>query len=259
MPIFGPPNAAKAKARGNIKALVEMLSYKKDKNVRKEAAEALDALGWKPDKSAAGAFYWIEKCQWDKCVEIGASAVKPLIASLKDAEPDVRQAVVETLDALGWQPDRSEAGAIYWIEKGQCGKCVEIGTPAVQPLIAALKDKRWNVRKGAVEVLSQIGGTKIREPLIATLGDKSQRVRQAVTEALAKMKIKCGICRQELNFGRGGGLVIGSGAKGFEALLSMGARSTYRCRNCGTLICHSCARTNHCPKCGRNVFDRAIE
>jgi hypothetical protein len=70
---------------------------------------------------------------------------------------------------------------------------------------------------------------------------------------------KCEVCHQKLEFGGKVGLTVGSGVGGFEALLSKQLRCAYRCSNCGSLMCYSCARTNRCPKCGKNRFELAIQ
>jgi HEAT repeat protein len=187
MPLFGPPNVEKLKARRDIAGLVKALAYKKDSSVRKRAAGALGKIGWKPEKGEAEALYLIAQRKWDECVKIGARAVEPLIAALKDGEPDmrkaaagalakigdaravepliaalkdgepdVRKAAVGALGKIGWKPDKSEAGAIYLIARRKWDECVKIGAPAVKPLIAALKDKNWRVRKAAAEALVNI-------------------------------------------------------------------------------------------------------
>lgn len=67
---------------------------------------------------------------------------------------------------------------------------VKIGEPSVQPLIAALKDKDWNIRKGAASALGDIKDPRAIEPLIATLKDKNQNVpvRMMVAKALGRTK-----------------------------------------------------------------------
>ena len=50
---------------------------------------------------------------------------------------------------MGWQPGKDKIGASYWVAKRQLDKCVEIGGPAVEPLIAALKDSEDRVREAA--------------------------------------------------------------------------------------------------------------
>jgi len=228
--------------------------------VRQVAARDLDSLGWRPDRSEAGAAFWAEKHEWDKCVELGAAAVKPLIRALGDkdysvreavaralgqigdaravkplirrlkdksatvrsaatkalgaigdprgvepltaalasdsdwyqsvpavvalgkigdaraadpliavlrrpaatpahklASPDLKKAAADALDQLGWEPKRDELGAIYWIAKGECQRCVDIGAPASGPLIEALADERQELREAAAATLEMLG------------------------------------------------------------------------------------------------------
>jgi hypothetical protein len=79
-----------------------------------------------------------------------------------------------------------EAGAAYWIGKRLWDKCVEIGTPAVDPLIAALNDSDMNVRKAAGKALIEIG-TPAVEPLIAVLVHSDWEVRRSAVEALGQI------------------------------------------------------------------------
>ncbi len=61
-------------------------------------------------------------------------------------------------------------------------------TRAVEPLIAALKDGKEDVRMAAVWALRDIGDPRAREPLQAALQDESEAVRARAVEALAKLK-----------------------------------------------------------------------
>ena len=135
--LFGPPNVEELKAKGDVKGLIKALSYHKDHRVRQAAAEALDDLGWQPNHSEAGVRYWIERRQWDKCVEAGAAATKLLVNTLNSTDEDVRQAAAE---ALG-----------------------RIGAPAVKPLSRALGNKEHQVWLAAVETLSKIGAPAVDE------------------------------------------------------------------------------------------------
>ena len=241
------PNVEKLKTRRDKKALIKALRYK-DKDVRYAAAEALGRLRWKPAKDETAGWYWMAKRDWDKCValgalaveplsaalkdeewdvrqaaaralgkikdpravkpliaalkdekwdvrqaaaealgEIGAPAVEPLIAALKGENKDVRQAAAAMLGRLGWQPGRDETAGWYWMVKGDWHNCVALGSPAVKPLIAALKDENSDVRKAAAEALGKIGDARAVEPLIAALKDRYSDVRQAASEALGKI------------------------------------------------------------------------
>jgi len=118
---------------------------------RQKAAEALDLLGWKPDLDKTGARYWIVKGNYKECVAIGAEAMDLLIAELEDG--NASESAVEALESLGWHPDRHAAGATYWIVKGEANRCVEIGAPAVKPLIAARNSRERTARKAAANAL----------------------------------------------------------------------------------------------------------
>ena len=74
---------------------------------------------------------------------------------------------------------------------------------------------------------------------------------------------RCVVCHKKLEFGGKAGMSVGSGAGGFEALMSARQskmmRCAYRCSECGSLICYSCARTSRCPKCDKNRFELAAQ
>jgi HEAT repeat protein len=63
----------------------------------------------------------------------------------------------------------------------------KIGAPAVEPLIAALKNKSLYVRAAAAKLLGEIKDPRAVEPLIAALKDEKWDVRAAATEALVKI------------------------------------------------------------------------
>jgi HEAT repeat protein len=92
--------------------------------------------------------------------EIGdARAVQPLLSALMD-ENAARQTIADALDKLGWKPGKTAEGAVYWIARGKWDRCVQIGAPAVEPLIAALKE--WDVRcDAAVSLVKLYKSTKI--------------------------------------------------------------------------------------------------
>ncbi len=102
--------------------------------------------------------------------EIGdKQAVEPLIdAAENDNLFCVRAAAVKALEKLGWQPDNSVAGAVYWVDKCKWDKCIELGDVAVEPLI---HDFVWGVSSNRVDIaktLAKIGGPAM-DALIETL------------------------------------------------------------------------------------------
>lgn len=96
-----------AEALGEIgdKQAVEPLIEAAEKDnlfcVRTTAAEALEKLGWQPDDSVAGAVYWVNKRNWDKCVELGDVAVEPLIHDFVWVSPSNRVVIGKTLAKIG--------------------------------------------------------------------------------------------------------------------------------------------------------------
>jgi hypothetical protein len=177
--LFGPPTVEKVKkwqAKGKVRKLIKALRYE--------------------DKSYS-------RCEFQQ------------IAVVCKAAAAVRAAAAEALEKLGYQPDRNEAGALYWIEKHRWEKCVEIGTPAVMPLINLLTYVRWRagevlyrgpgadvwnkpwgsivhlsggkVREAAMETLGKIGDKRAVGPLIAALEYGSKDGRRAAALALVTM------------------------------------------------------------------------
>ena len=138
-----------------MEPLVAALKHE-DRDVREAAAEALG--------------------------QIGAPAVEPLVAALSSW--DVHAAAAQALDRLEWRPDYDEAGAAYWVAKGEWDECMYIGAPAVPPLIAALKGGDRDVRRHATKALGQLGRLAV-EPLMASFKDKS--VRRYAIEALGQI------------------------------------------------------------------------
>ncbi|MCP4536735.1 MAG: hypothetical protein GY832_06275 [Chloroflexi bacterium] len=123
----------------------------------------------------------IEKLQAERDV----TGLVEALGYRKDAS--VRQAAAESLDDLGWQPDRNETGAVYWIAKRQWDKCVELGTLAVELLIVTLKDRDRAVRRAAAEALGKVGDARAVKSLIAALNDQNRAVRRTAAEALGKV------------------------------------------------------------------------
>jgi hypothetical protein len=76
MPLFGPPDVQKLKAKGDVPGLIKALAYKKDGKVRTGAALALGEAG--DDR-----------------------AIAPLTVALKDPDEHVRSVATSVLAALG--------------------------------------------------------------------------------------------------------------------------------------------------------------
>ena len=225
MPLFGPPNVKKLKAKGNVKGLVKALRHRKDVGMREAAAEALSTLDWRPDRDADGARYWIERGRWDECVEIGEPALGPLVSALASlskgegaaqalgriGDPRAVAPLIAVLESetTAWRDVRAEAaralgqigdvravmplivplrdGYSTIVPKAALEALVMIGPPAVESLIASLKDESKDARKRATEGLGLIGDARAAEPLAALLRDESNYVRNAVIKAMVEI------------------------------------------------------------------------
>ncbi len=138
-----------------------LIKYLKDKSVdvREDAAEVLDKLHWLPADTEGKAAFFVLLQSWDQLVALGAPAVAPLLACLKDEDYNRRQGAAQALGELG---DKR----------------------AVDPLIARLQDDSVDVKKSATNALGQLGDKRAVAPLIDVLKNDTTEAVQAAAEAL---------------------------------------------------------------------------
>jgi HEAT repeat protein len=158
--------------------------------VRKAAAKALGNLGdprFVPPLIAALRDEYVENVRWtysSALAEIGAPAVEPLFKALRDKNSRVREGVVRALDHIELKSTDEELSIWFYIAKGEWSKCIEIGAPAVEPLIAALKYEDLMIR--AAQALGEIGDLCAVEPLIAAFKDKDWSIRKHIAQVLGR-------------------------------------------------------------------------
>jgi len=170
-----------------IPALVAALQDA-DTDVRSAAAEALDGLNWQPNRDELAARYLVAHQQWDDVTALGQAAAGALQDILSDE--GVRVPASAALEALNWQPTaRDAAAAAFWIERGQWTKCVEIGLPAVAPLLAVLRRGDLGACRQATRALGQIGGEQAVQGLTDLLDDPRQdaQMQQEAVRALSQI------------------------------------------------------------------------
>jgi len=168
MSIFGPPNVGKLVEKRDIKGLLKALSYPKDAEVRRKAAEALGDIA---DPQAVESLLIAIK---DESAAVRAQAASALgsigdprsldmlISALKDSEPSVRRATMWALHALG-------------------------DSRSVQPLIQALNDPDPDARFVAVSVLGELADARATAALTAALNDPGSDIQSMAGEALGKI------------------------------------------------------------------------
>ncbi len=173
MPLFGPPNIEKLKAKRDVAKLIKALRHK-NYTVRRSAERALCEVG-------------------------DAQAVEPLLHILKDAGEDgrVRGSSADVLSKIGGALALEQLLALLRDkdedEEVRCLSARALGnsgtTRALEPLLAVLKDVDENprVRKWAINALGSIGDARATELLLVPLNDADKHVRKWSAEALGKI------------------------------------------------------------------------
>jgi len=194
MPLFGPPNVERLKAKGDVQGLIKALGYIKDANIRWASAGALGELG---DVQAVEPLIAALKGQDEDMRRASAGAlgqigdvraVEPLIAALKDQDEDVRRASARALGQIG-DVRAVESLVVAFKDEGSYVReaateaLVEFGEAAVEPLVALFEEDK-DVRGAASEALVKIGPAAVK-PLVPLL--KNEDVREAALEALEKI------------------------------------------------------------------------
>ncbi|MHC1574915.1 MAG: HEAT repeat domain-containing protein, partial [Candidatus Methanogasteraceae archaeon] len=133
-----------------------------DEQVRKNAAQSLGTIG---DRRAA----------------------EYLARALEDESMDVRESAAAALDGMGWRPGDAAGRVQYLIGRKEWAKLEKIGGSAVAPLVCALVDEDWHIRKNVARVLGELSDPGAVEPLIRAMSDKSEEVREMVTLSLGKI------------------------------------------------------------------------
>lgn len=83
--------------------LLSALRYNASSEVRWAAARTLETMGWRPAHDQHSAAYWIVKGEWDKCVEIGMTAVPVLLDLLDHWDSDMCTNALKTILRIGHQ------------------------------------------------------------------------------------------------------------------------------------------------------------
>ena len=255
MGLLGPPNIEKLKARGDVGGLVKALGYNERPEigwrVREDAAEALVEIGppaveglilglgdiYADDRAAAALGKigdpravaplvtalqneYLRRDAGEALARLGAPAIEPLIAALRDPDADVRKVATRALVEIGGpsfdplfvalREDRCADAAVALGEIGDrraveplimalgagneamsAAAAMALGklkdALAVEPLIRALSDRAGDVRANAAKALGEIGDRRAVEPLIAALHDQDRDVRFGAVWALGEI------------------------------------------------------------------------
>ena len=115
---------------------------------------------------------------WDTSIRLAAvsalgemsdlQAVEALIEALKDSDSGVRQAAAATLGQLGYtravEPLVDETqSALLAVAQQDWDRVVSLGSAALAPLVAALRDNKYWVRQQAAAALVSLGWQPVDE------------------------------------------------------------------------------------------------
>ena len=170
----------------------------KDWEVRRQAAAALgeikDPQAVKPLVTTLPDNDWrVRDFVQSALTEIGGPAVEPLIASLRDESGLVRARAAETLGKIKDVRAAEPLLAILndserVVQVVARDALVQIGVPAVKPLINALKHRDSLVRAHAAAALGEIKDHRAVEPVLAALKDQDAGVRRSAAAALESLQ-----------------------------------------------------------------------
>jgi len=187
--------AAKALGKiGDARAVEPLIQALKHENeyVIREAVCALGKIGWQPKDEIEKSYYLIGEQEWDKLVEIGKPAVEPLIRHLGNTDNrSVAEALGKIGDARAVEPlidtfrDLNE-----WSRDDVVCALVDIGEPAVEPLIHALKNEDVHVIQEAAKALGKIGDAGAVDPLIQALKGAKYYTLGAIGEPATEIFIR---------------------------------------------------------------------
>jgi HEAT repeat protein len=123
----------------------------------------------------------------DALVALGKPVIKPLTENLKDKNVHVREDAADVLNQLHYLPPDPDAKITFLILLQSWDKLVELGAPAVAPLLGCLKDEDAGRRQGAAQALGELGDKRAVDPLIACLQDDNADVKKNATNALGQL------------------------------------------------------------------------
>jgi HEAT repeat protein len=91
---------------GDARAIPALIAVIEDGSYIKEAADALDQLGWRPGQDEIGAWYWLIKEDYEKCAAVGNIAIELLISDLlltvfRDHCADRQNKIYKSLERFG--------------------------------------------------------------------------------------------------------------------------------------------------------------
>ncbi|MGV8040180.1 MAG: HEAT repeat domain-containing protein [Thermoanaerobaculaceae bacterium] len=176
-----------------------------DPHVRSGVTEVLRSLTWSPASTRDKARLAVSSCRWEDCVELGAEAVRPLVAAL--AVDGLRLSAAETLGKMADACPDLESLAV-----------------AVEPLLACLSVPctEESRRTLIIDALGKLGDARAVQPLLPFLQSRDSWVRVSAAKALGRTGDPSTALELAKETRRPGN---GLGSSGLEAIAAIASRS----------------------------------
>lgn len=184
-------NIERLEQRRNVQGLIKALEHQ-DPEVRRRAAQALGSIG---DPRAVRPLDAMlrGRVSVDAAKALGQiggpRAAEALITALHFEEPNVRAAAAAALVEIGEPAVKPLVAKLTVEEVGELAAETlgQIGEPAVEPLIAALKEWTFSPhRRAAAMALGQVGEPAV-EPLVALIEEGDTSVSSFAASALGQI------------------------------------------------------------------------
>lgn len=187
----------------DVRSVEPLVAALKDQNksVRRAAASALGEIGDPRGIEPLVAALTVAAAENDKellhsalkalCKIKDPHAFEQLARALNEENSDIQWSTTKALEEIGSE-DAVDALVTALRTGGNIRstaaiRLVDIGTPAVLPLIAAIGDRSEQVRWQVGTALGEIGDKRAVEPLLTLLEDSDAEARVAAIEALVKI------------------------------------------------------------------------
>ncbi len=121
--------------------------------------------------------------------EIGDSrAIEPMVRLLH-SNLKRRRVLAQSLLKLGWVPANDEEGAVYFVQNGMWDRCVQIGGPAITPLLQAIEGGWvYGELEHILDTLVRIGDPKAADTLKKRLRkEENDGVLTLVADAIRRL------------------------------------------------------------------------
>ncbi len=99
MSIFGAPNIEKLRSKKAVDKLARILNHS-DRNLAKQAAQALKELGWKPVPEENEVAFYFALQEWRSLNGLSQKGLSRMIRSLTEKGPDIQKEVLEAFGAV---------------------------------------------------------------------------------------------------------------------------------------------------------------